>query len=239
MISNILCDNCPQNDMMRKGGVKMITKLNWKTGSALAALIGITGYIGFLVGQPEYCCVYPGNKDWIDYVAAFSGPFAGIIALYTAWYGVNEARKMATESKKTREAERKKEVKEAIEAIAIELSHISALSQKWRQDVEKSIVNKSDFETAQMYVPKRPIFDSVKAMIFRFGTEKQRCIANHEILLQDKIEAIKFLKEETTADPARAKLIYETLQKNCAEYVTGLVGQPLFFGISHSSSGNE
>ena len=49
----------------------------------LLAFIAAIG-VGYWLAQPTYCCAFPGNKEFIDYIAAWSGPFAGVSAIVIA-----------------------------------------------------------------------------------------------------------------------------------------------------------
>lgn len=41
-------------------------------------------WAGYEIAQPEGCCSYPGNRQLIDYVAAWSGPVAAFAAILIA-----------------------------------------------------------------------------------------------------------------------------------------------------------
>ncbi len=53
-------------------------------GIAIAITLGAS--ITYWLLQPVTCCQFPGNKQWIDYIAALSGPVTGIVAIAVAYF---------------------------------------------------------------------------------------------------------------------------------------------------------
>jgi hypothetical protein len=99
----------------------MTIKLNWKNGLGFAVVVIAATYIGYLISQPEYCCIHPiaQGQNWIEYLAAFAGPIA--LAIPFVANRLTKRREQETRRKQLQEFQ-----SNATKALVTELDQIIA-----------------------------------------------------------------------------------------------------------------
>lgn len=153
----------------------------WVIAIVLAAII-TTYFITKFVYQFPACCTYPGNKDWIDYISAFSGPLAGISAIIIAIWSNSETNKRQEKARidqiRDKEIEEAQKIKNIIKAIIQELKSEAELA-IWVIEKVKECERERKAPDFQFNF-SRPIFEAARVSIPEMPITALRAISMHE-----------------------------------------------------------
>lgn len=191
----------------------MATNIILKTVLGLA-VITAAGVIGYLVGKPDYCCAFSGNRDWIDYLIGWSGPIAGISAIAVVFLSDHL-------SKKQRQAEIRSRQKRFSTALKMELTEVITKAARLaaRCDTAISLGVQAKSENAMFGLP---ISDSISANILEYSDLDIATIASMDIELKSAIASFHASLEENGWGNSNTLVLARAIVYTAADYVTKL-----------------